>query len=75
MQASRAFDQANQLASESFSSIRVVAAFTLEEHLVKLFQRLLVAPSKLMRKTAWASGLAFGFGQCSMFFVYALVYW
>ena len=75
LQANKLFDRANQVAAESFSSIRVVAAFQLEDHLVKLFQKLLVVPSKATQKTAWASGLAFGFGQASIFFVYALAYW
>ena len=73
LQANKLYDQANQVASESFSSIRVVAAFTLEQHILKLYRGLLAAPTKASRKTAWVSGFGFGFGQASIFFVYALV--
>ncbi len=75
MQANKLYDQANQVASEAFSSIRVVAAFTLEQHILKLYRGLLAAPSKACRRSAWTSGLGFGIGQGSIFFVYALVFW
>ncbi|KAK9861269.1 hypothetical protein WJX84_002505 [Apatococcus fuscideae] len=69
------YDQANQVASESFSSIRVVAAFTLEKHIMHLYRSLLAGPTRVSRKSAWTSGFGFGFGQASIFFVYALVFW
>lgn len=75
IQVNKLYDQANQVASESFSSIRVVAAFTLEQHIMKLYRSLLAGPTKVSQKSAWTSGIGFGFGQACIFFVYALVFW
>lgn len=66
MQVSKLYDQANQLASEAFTSIRVVAAFTLERHIVQMYEQLLAGPTRVSRKTAWTQGAGFAFGQAAI---------
>ncbi len=47
------FASANVTASESFSSIRTVAAFSMEEQIQELYRDLLKAPAKAASKTAF----------------------
>ena len=52
MQIESEFASANVTASESFSSIRTVAAFSMESQIQDLYKDLLSAPAKAASKTA-----------------------
>ena len=52
MQTESEFASANVIASESFSSIRTVAAFSMEAQIQDLYRGLLSAPAKAASKTA-----------------------
>ncbi|KAK9810283.1 hypothetical protein WJX72_007941 [[Myrmecia] bisecta] len=69
------FDQANQTASEAFSSIRTVAAFSLRTQIGRLYSKLLEGPTAASVKRSHASGLGFGASQFIMMAVYALAFW
>lgn len=71
-QAGKLFDPANQTASECFSSIRTVAAFSLAPHVTALYKEQLHEPTRIIGKTAQVSGIGFGFSQGVMFLVSAL---
>lgn len=50
MQASKLYDRANQMASDSFGACRTVAAFSLRGEIFTLYSHLLEAPEKAARK-------------------------
>lgn len=75
LQGDKLFDSANQTATEAFSSIRTVAAFSLAKPLSTLYGDLLKAPTKVGARRAHVNGLGFGFSQFIIFAVYALAFW
>ena len=74
-QGDKLFDRANQTATEAFSSIRTVAAFSLAGPLSQLYRQLLVAPTRVGARRAHINGVGFGFSQFFIFVVYALAFW
>ena len=69
------FARANQTASESFTSIRTIAAFGMEDGVAELYESKLKEPTaESQRRANWA-GLGFGFSQLVLFGIYSLVFW
>jgi len=60
--------------SEAVNNMRTVASFAKEDKLLDNFSKKLQGPLKLATRKGNLSGLAFGFSQFGMFFVYAVVF-
>ena len=60
--------------SEAVNNMRTVASFAKEDKLLANYGKKLEGPLKLATRKGNLSGLAFGFSQFGMFFVYALVF-
>lgn len=75
VQASKLFDNANQTAAEAVSSIRTVAAFSLQVQVSQLYEQQLVMPTKMIKRSSQTSGLGFGASQFIIFAVYAVGFW
>ncbi|KAA6419418.1 MAG: ATP-binding cassette transporter [Trebouxia sp. A1-2] len=74
-EASKLFDNANQTAAEAVSSIRTVAAFSLQVQVSQLYEQQLVMPTKMIKRSSQTSGLGFGASQFIIFAVYAVGFW
>ncbi|KAI9125379.1 hypothetical protein K1719_003995 [Acacia pycnantha] len=72
---STAYLKANMLAGEAVSNIRTVAAFCLEERVLKLYANELAEPSKLSFKRGQISGIFYGISQFFIFSSYGLALW
>ncbi len=75
VQASKLFDSANQTAAEAVSSIRTVAAFSLQVQVSQLYEQQLVGPTKMIERSSQTSGLGFGASQFIIYAVYAVGFW
>eukprot|EP01132_Coremiostelium_polycephalum_P000417 gene417-527_t len=71
----QAYGASGQVASEAIGGIRTIASFTCEEKVLKNFKEALKEPMRLSFRKSNISGLAFGFSQCTLFFIYTLAYW
>ena len=60
--------------SEAVNNMRTVASFAKEDKLLRNYAKKLESPLQLAVRKGNLSGLAFGFSQFGMFFVYALVF-
>jgi ATP-binding cassette subfamily B (MDR/TAP) protein 1 len=67
--------KAGKTVTEAVGGIRTVASFTMESRLVELYVGLMKVPTKKKLKVAHAAGVGQAFGQASMFFVYAGVFY
>jgi ATP-binding cassette subfamily B (MDR/TAP) protein 1 len=67
--------KAGKTVTEAVGGIRTVASFTMETRLVELYQDLMKVPTEKKLKVAHAAGMGQAFGQASMFFVYAGVFY
>ena len=75
VQASKLYDNANQTAAEAVSSIRTVAAFSLQVQVSQLYEQQLVGPTKMIERSSQTSGLGFGASQFIIYAVYAVGFW
>lgn len=67
--------QSAQIACESTAAIRTVAALTREDGCLDEYRKSLEAPLEKTVKSGAFSTFMFAFGQGSVFFVIALVFW
>lgn len=73
--AGQVFQKANSVATDAFTSIRVVAAYGLQSRVHLLYEGLLKGPAKDSFKRAQLNGAGFGFSNFTMFALYALAFW
>ena len=61
------YAQANQTATDAFSSIRVIQAYGLQRTITQLYSQLMAPADAQMQKNAHYTGLAFGYSNLIMF--------
>eukprot|EP00179_Madagascaria_erythrocladioides_P007017 CAMPEP_0198307156 /NCGR_PEP_ID=MMETSP1450-20131203/69_1 /TAXON_ID=753684 ORGANISM="Madagascaria erythrocladiodes, Strain CCMP3234" /NCGR_SAMPLE_ID=MMETSP1450 /ASSEMBLY_ACC=CAM_ASM_001115 /LENGTH=1259 /DNA_ID=CAMNT_0044009719 /DNA_START=76 /DNA_END=3852 /DNA_ORIENTATION=- len=66
---------AGRIASEAVDNIRTVQSLGIERHFLGKYEKELDGPLAQGRKSAWTSGVAFGFSEFSMFSLWSLAFW
>ena len=61
--------------SSAFTNMRTVCAFSMQHKVAEHYVSITDQKAKLRMGKSYVSGMAFGFGQATQFFIYALLFW
>ncbi|KAJ4796763.1 ABC transporter B family member 11 [Rhynchospora pubera] len=69
------YEEASQVASDAVSSIRTVASFCAEKHIMETYNCKCAASMNQVVRTGWISGLGYGFSYLMLYLTYALCFY
>lgn len=61
--------------SSAFTNMRTVCAFSMQHKVADHYVAITEQKAKLRMGKSYITGLAFGFGQATQFFIFALLFW
>ncbi|KAJ3061841.1 ATP-binding cassette, sub-B (MDR TAP), member 4, partial [Quaeritorhiza haematococci] len=71
----KAYNNANQVATEAVANIRTVAVLGKEKEFKKRYEANIEAPHKVVLEGAFVSSVGFGFSQSLLYFAFGLALW